>query len=120
MQLVSQAYQNEMSSELRGQGYTRIIFGLVDIDAAGDASCGDNGHIYYSQTSALAKEDGIPESTYATFEPGRMKMDGTQLIPSRKTIISQGYISVSYTHLDVYKRQPLHRLPHQQTLKCRI
>ena len=38
---------------------------------------------------------------------------------SQQTLIGKTVISVSYTHLDVYKRQPLFHMPHRTLILTR-
>ncbi|MEG0473155.1 MAG: hypothetical protein RR588_12550 [Solibacillus sp.] len=95
MQATSGAYQNEMNKLWRGQSFMRITFGLIDLDAAETSNFIDSGHMYFSSTDELVRNDKIPRATYATFEKGRMKLDGSAelLIASGEYPIKQGYVS---------------------------
>lgn len=107
MQPTSTTYQYEMAKELRGQGYAKITFGLVDIDAAEDSKITNDDGLYFSDTSKLVYSNGIPKKTYATFETDRMKLDGTQLIASKENPIMQGYVSSIVSGADcVFSPQP--------------
>lgn len=82
MQSTSSLYQAEVKKQIAAQGYLRITFGLTDTDAA--ATCLSpqaTAQVFYSRPDAMLLEDGAPKATYATFEPGRMRVDGSQLIP---------------------------------------
>lgn len=119
MQAVSTAYQTEMKKTNRGQGYMKITFGLIDIDAGPDAVYSDNDHIYFSRTTALSKIDGVPEASYATFEKDRLRADGKQLIPSRFYPIAQGYVSNAISGADcTFEPCPVISIDFTKTHKC--
>jgi hypothetical protein len=97
MEYVAPVVKQEMEKiPYRGQTQMRVTFKVIDMNAGRDAVFSDNGHMYYSYNAGLAYETNIPEATYATFEKGRMKADGKQIIAvesNRKDWIRQGYVS---------------------------
>lgn len=82
MQRVSSLYQAEVQRPFAGQALLRITFGLVDVDAA--ATCAPVAfslpQAVWSRPDTIFLEEGERRATYATFEPGRMRLDGSQLI----------------------------------------
>lgn len=92
MQETSAVYKAEIEKQVRGQSYIRITAGVVDIDAAQDALPDASKGLYYSAADGLVYER-VPEKTYATFEAGRIKCDGSQLVPSRSFPLEQGFVS---------------------------
>ena len=83
MQQTSSLYQAAVQEQIAPQGYIRITFGLTDTDAA--ATCAPpetTPGAFYSRPDTMLLEDGTPRATYATFEPGRMRADGSQFRPS--------------------------------------
>ena len=84
MQQTSSLYPAAVQQQIAPQGYIRITFGLTDTDAA--ATCAPpetTPEAFYSRPDTMLLEDGAPRATYATFEPGRMLADGSQLIPPK-------------------------------------
>ncbi|MFZ2538559.1 MAG: hypothetical protein WAX04_06615 [Oscillospiraceae bacterium] len=118
MQSVSTAYKEEMSKTMRGQGYARITFNLIDTDADEDCKLSDNDNLFFSSLSNLAKTDRVPVQSYATFEKNRLKMNGKQLIPSRSNFIPQGYVSSILSNAEcIYSKQPMITIDFTKTHK---
>ena len=88
-----------MQEQIAPQGYIRITFGLTDTDAA--ATCAPpetTPGAFYSRPDTMLLEDGAPRATYATFEPGRMLADGSQLIPPKPgsaDLRPEGFVSAA-------------------------
>ncbi|MEG2021874.1 MAG: hypothetical protein RR087_08860 [Oscillospiraceae bacterium] len=80
MQPTSPAYKREMEKAIRGQALVRIKMGVIDTDAAPTSIPVDNGHVFYSDIHSPFSDNSVPSKTYATFEKGRIKADGTQLV----------------------------------------
>lgn len=99
MQKTSSLYQAEVQKQIAGQAYIRITFGLTDTDAA--ATCAPpqtSPGAFYSRPDTMLLEDGAPRATYATFEPGRMLADGSQLIPPKPgaaDLRPEGFVSAA-------------------------
>lgn len=118
MQVVSPGYQDEMNKDARGETLLYIRVSVIDIDAAGNTKITDNGHMYYSDLSLLIY-DSVPDKTYATFEPGRWKCDGSQLVPSKKSIIKQGFVSETQADATgAYKTPPVVRFDFSRYHSC--
>lgn len=84
MQRTSSLYQKETNKQIAAQGYLRIRFGLTDTDAAQTCTPQAPAQVYFARPESMLAEDA-PKSVYATFEPGRMIVDGKQRIaPAEK------------------------------------
>lgn len=98
MQRVSSLYQTETSKQIAAQGYLRITFGLTDTDAAATCTPEAPAQAYYARPESMLREDA-PKSVYATFEPGRMRLDGTQRIAPRRgeadALRAEGFVSAA-------------------------
>ena len=104
MQQTSSLYQAAVQEQIAPQGYIRITFGLTDTDAA--ATCAPpetTPGAFYSRPDTMLLEDGTPRATYATFEPGRMLADGSQLIPPKPgsaDLRPEGFVSAALCGAD--------------------
>lgn len=104
MQKTSSLYQAAVQEQIAPQGYIRITFGLTDTDAA--ATCAPpetTPGAFYSRPDTMLLEDGAPRATYATFEPGRMLADGSQLIPPKPgsaDLRPEGFVSAALCGAD--------------------
>lgn len=97
MQKTSSLYQKETSRQIAAQGYLRIHFGLTDTDAAATCTPQVSAQVHFARPESMFAEDA-PKSVYATFEPGRMRMDGRQRIApdgSADSIRAEGFVSAA-------------------------
>ncbi|MEG0339643.1 MAG: hypothetical protein RR573_06960 [Oscillospiraceae bacterium] len=93
MEKTSELYNLEMSKDLRGETSVNIKFGVIDVDAASTVlSIIANNNIFYSNPHSTIYEC-VSTKSYATFEKGRIKADGSQLVVPRTNPITQGYVS---------------------------
>ena len=103
MQQTSSLYQAAVQEQIAPQGYIRITFGLTDTDAAATCAPPETAPgTFYSRPDTMLLEDGTPRATYATFEPGRMLADGSQLIPPKPgsaDLRPEGFVSAARTEL---------------------
>ena len=96
MQPVSEAYKREMRKQWLGEAGVRIRFGVVDVDAATTIDArADSGHVLWSNLETPFYEEAVPNTTYATLEPGRMRADGRQLVAPAPgdAMRGEGYVS---------------------------
>ncbi|MEG0179263.1 MAG: hypothetical protein RR424_05930 [Oscillospiraceae bacterium] len=102
MQPTSPTYKREMEKAIRGQALVRIKMGIIDTDAAETAIPTAFDKVYFSDTYSMIKINAVPNKTYATFERGRMKMDGKQIILPHlnSLLLSEGYISDSISNIN--------------------
>ena len=103
MQAVSEAYKREMQRRWLGEAGVRIEFGVVDVDAAATIETrADSGHVIWSSLETPFYEEAVPATTYATFEPGRMLADGSQLVAPAPTdaMLGEGYVSDALSGAD--------------------
>lgn len=116
MQKASTAYQFEMKKNIRSRQYVRIKFGLIDIDAGGNANFSDGDQLYYSSFSNIVNDKYSVTKSYATFEPNRIKLDGKQILAGRTNNIYQGYVSsVMSDSLGVYTVAPVIKISFTKT-----
>ena len=98
MQKTSSLYQTEVNKQIAAQGYLRITFGLTDTDAAATCTPEAAAQAYCARPESMLREDA-PKSVYATFEPGRMRLDGTQRIAPRRgevdALRAEGFVSAA-------------------------
>lgn len=93
MQKTSSLYQKETRRAIAAQGYIRIRFGLTDTDAAATCTPEYTPQVGFARVEPLLREDA-PKHVYATFEPGRMRLDGRQRIAPRagQTVRAEGFV----------------------------
>ena len=112
MQKTSSLYQAAVQEQIAPQGYIRITFGLTDT-AATCAPPETTPGAFYSRPDTMLLEDGAPRATYATFEPGRMLADGSQLIPPKPgsaDLRPEGFVSAALCGADgVFAAADVHR-----------
>ncbi len=77
MQKVSDAYRQEMTKPVLGAAKLAVTLSVVDEDAAPGAADKSEGQAYWSSVESALTQDGAQKRSYATFEPGRWKADGT-------------------------------------------
>ena len=91
MQVVSDAYKEQIKQDVRNVSYMEIRFGLTDPDAIKVASADNNGQMPFSENPDMTDFKEV-SFRYGTFEPGIWLLDG-----SVKTISTpyeyQGYVS---------------------------
>ncbi len=103
MQPVSKAYVREMQKRFLGEAGVRIRFGVVDVDAAATIERrADSGHVLWSNLETPFYEEAVPDATYATLEPGRMRADGSQLVAPApgEALLGEGYVSEAVSGAD--------------------
>ncbi len=101
MQKTSSLYQKETRRAIAAQGYIRIRFGLTDTDAAATCTPEYTPQVGFARVEPLLREDA-PKHVYATFEPGRMRLDGRQRIAPRagQTVRAEGFVSAALSDAD--------------------
>ena len=104
MQKVSTAYRKEMQKRLLGKADCRISLGVIDTDAAATTAVQAPNESVYSKAAAMLESLCVPSKTYASFEPGRLKLDGTALVPplqnSTAPLRTEGYLSAACSGAD--------------------
>ena len=105
MQKVSKAYKESMKSSLRERAYIMLSFGLINQEAQAKATVEDGDFAYYENAKNVLGEKS-DDTVYATLEENFTRVDGSMFFLPREN--QSGAYPVSYTHLDVYKRQGLH------------
>ena len=95
MQTVSTAYRRELQKRTLGKADCRIVLGIVDTDAAADAAVTASQQSVFSCTKSMLGSFGAPSKSYACFEPGRLRMDGSARVApnAQQNILGEGYIS---------------------------
>lgn len=92
MKNTSATYKEQFDRQERNRSYVRVVFQQIDVGAAQDGMSEDNGHLPYSEW-ATPDADYEHTSTYATFEPDRWRLDGTQkLLPDAPPYEPEGYV----------------------------
>ena len=109
MQKTSSLYQKETGKQIAAQGYLRIRFGLTDTDAASTCTPETSAQAHFARPASMFAEDA-PKSVYATFEPGRMRLDGRQRIAPGSTALdgaadvdsvrAEGFVSAGLSGAD--------------------
>ena len=110
MQKTSSLYQAETGKQIAAQGYLRIRFGLTDTDAAETCTPHASAQAHFARPASMFAEDA-PKSVYATFEPGRMRLDKRQRIAPRDVTLdgaaagadsvrAEGFVSVALSGAD--------------------
>lgn len=102
MQRTSSLYQKEAGKQIAAQGYLRIRFGLTDTDAAQTCTPEAPAQAYFARPASMLAEDA-PKSVYATFEPGRMIVDGRQRIApaaGADGVRAEGFVSAALSDTD--------------------
>ena len=95
MQPVTDAYRSEMQQAVIGAAQMQVELSVVDVDAAPNASAEKEGQAYWSDVESALADRGAQKRSYATFEPGRWKADGTLRIADKPggALLSEGYVS---------------------------
>lgn len=96
MQKMSRLYTKEMAKVNRGKSSARLRVGLVDLDASTTlTTLIGSAPESFSRIESAVYENGVPTRVYATLEPGRMRLDGSQIILPRENPTAQGYVSAA-------------------------
>lgn len=82
-----------MNKQFRNRSYERVTLRVFNVTAQGDATNADSGHTAFSDLDTLLVEAAAPVSTYATLEPDRFVLDGTQLPVPSSAYTDYGYCS---------------------------
>ena len=102
MQTVSNDYKEQMNRRVRNASLMRVYLGVVNVQAADNATPISTDELHYSNVGGIATNQQVL-ATYATFEHNRMVLDGSQILPptpAEPTVYYQGYISESISGLD--------------------
>ena len=119
MQITSAPYRAEMARTIRDRQYIRVTFGIVNLNASGDASLAADDSEYFSRLTSIPYNTGVPKNTYATFEKGRMRVDGSQLVASEKVIHPQGWASHTITDEGgIFQQKPVVSVRFSQMHTC--
>ena len=102
MQVVTEAYRKEMQQAVIGAAQLEVELSVVDSDAAQNATADPTGQAYWSDVGSALADKGAQKRSYATFEPGRWKTDGTLRIADAKggALLSEGYVSEAVSGAD--------------------
>lgn len=108
MRETSLLYQKEIRAVQRADASARIRLGLMDLDAVTTVTqLSGSSDADFSRIASSVYEDGIPQKVYATFEPGRMRLDGSQIIMPAQDPKPQGWVSRQLSGADgVYAEPP--------------
>ena len=95
MQVVTPAYREEMARPVCGPALVELEMRVVDVDAAAGAQVDKEDGIYWSDAESALATEGALHRSYATFEPGRWKMDGRLRIAPEpgKPTLTEGFVS---------------------------
>lgn len=75
MELISEAFKQQLNSIYRNQAYVRVTFGVSNPDAPKTSDITDNGGVVFSQSDNIDLGLNISR-TYETLEIGRCVLDG--------------------------------------------
>ena len=102
MQQVSDAYRQEMERPVLGAAKLAVTLSVVDEDAAPGAEDKSEHQVYWSSVESALAQDGAQKRSYATFEPGRWKADGTLRIADEPggALLTEGYVSENLSGAD--------------------
>lgn len=102
MQKVSDAYRQEMTKPVLGAAKLAVTLSVVDEDAAPGAADKSEDQAYWSSVESALTQDGAQKRSYATFEPGRWKADGTLRIADEPggALLTEGYVSEAMSGAD--------------------
>ena len=102
MQQVSDAYRQEMERPVLGAAKLAVTLSVVDEDAAPGAEDKSEHQAYWSSVESALAQDGAQKRSYATFEPGRWKADGTLRIADEPggALLTEGYVSENLSGAD--------------------
>ena len=75
MELISEAFKEQLNSVYRNQAYVRVTFGVSNPDAPKVSTITDNGGLVFSQSDNIDLGLNISR-TYETLEIGRCVLDG--------------------------------------------
>ncbi len=84
MQKVSNEYKQSMKSLLRGRGYIKIAFGLINQEAQANATIGGGDFSYFSNKKNIF-ESKTDEVVYATLEEDFTTVDGNMAFLPRNS-----------------------------------
>ena len=91
MQTVSNNWKNEHKKSILNESFVEVSLDIADPDALNDASSEDNGAIYISDSSKLAKQLNKTNHQYCTLEQNLWCLDG-----NRKAIPEDNYKNDTY------------------------
>lgn len=102
MQKVSDAYRKELEKPVVGAAKLDVTLSVVDEDAASGAQNVSEGEAYWSGVESALAQEGAQKRSYATFEPGRWKADGTLRIADEPggALLTEGYVSEELSGAD--------------------
>lgn len=97
MQPTSPLYDAQMKSQIALPCCIRIRCGLVDHDAGDECTMpAAPQQTFYSRPDSMLHDPRVPQSSYATLEPGRMRADGVlRILPhnAQAALYSEGLVS---------------------------
>lgn len=101
-------YQKEIRANPRGNAMARVRLGLMDLDAKTTVTqLAGSTNADFSRIGSALYDDGIPQTVYATFEQGRMRLDKSQIILPAENPQAQGWVSAQLSGADgVYANPP--------------
>lgn len=107
MEQISVLYKKEMARDLRGETSMRVRLGLIDLDAATTITgLTGSAPAAFSRIASTTQENAVPVRVYATFEPARMRLDGSQIIMPAENPCAEGYVSAALAGADGTFAQP--------------
>lgn len=90
---VSSEYKEQIEKSLRNPSYIRITLGVYEPEAPNESEITDNGHLYFSDVSAIDDIDIDVSESYGTLETNRLVLDGNTPLPIEIDYINQGYVN---------------------------
>ena len=108
MQVVTPAYREELARPVCGPALVELEMRVVDVDAAAGAQVDKEDGIYWSDAESTLATEGAPHRSYATFEPGRWKMDGRLHIAPEpgKPTLTEGFVSQEMSDSEGWFEKP--------------
>lgn len=94
MLAVSEDYISSITKQYRNRSYQWLNLKIYNNEAAGDVTVSGVTQAQFSDTSIITQEQNNMSGTYATLEPDRFLLDGSQLpVPYSGNYTPYGYIS---------------------------
>lgn len=93
MQTVSPAWKRNQEKSLLGEGFVEVSLDITDEDAVEDASWGDNGANYLSNTSEVLSESEKTIVDYPTLEQNMWILDGRKSPVPVTNATKSGFVS---------------------------
>lgn len=104
---VSSQYKTDISKQFRNRSYASIRFRMFNIDAAKDATVTPHDEAAWSFADSVVFESYKIYGTYATLEPDRFVLDGSQYaLPASNYINYDGYVSDVLSDVDGISNYP--------------